>query len=317
MKARYLRLLPMRFPFSLVPFLCVFCFSLLNPPSRANANPVTDAEAALARLEERVGKAPTDRERLAASDSIEAVLISVFDAEETFTYAFPALKNTGALRSPDGAFRLFNWNVPMHDGTHAYRALILFPDGEYRALRGAQSPDKASEQKVLRGEDWYGALVYQIHPVKHKRDTFYTLMAWEGHNRVSTKKILDVLWFGKNRAPMFGKPVFVHEDQTYTRRVFEFAASAQMTLTYLPAKEAIVFDDLVPLPGMAEGNLSAYVPGTLHRGYREQKGEWHFSERVDMTRPKDAETKSQFNFPDRPDLNRKRRPGNPLLPEGK
>lgn len=307
----------MRLPFLFLLVLRTLCPCVHSPLFAADSESVRLAEAAVAELEVRVGKASTDSERLAASDSIEAVLISIFPAEETFTYAFPGLKNTGALRSPDGAFRLFNWNVPMHDGSHAYRAMILFPDGEYRLLRGAQSPDRASEGKVLRGEEWYGALVYQIHPVKHKRDTFYTLMAWEGHNRVSTKKILDVLWFGKNREPMFGKPVFVHEDRTYTRRVFEFAASAQMTLTYLPAKEAIVFDDLVPLPGMAEGNLSAYVPGTLHRGYTEQKGEWHYLERVDMTRPKDAETKSQFNFPDRPDLQRKRRPGNPLLPEGK
>lgn len=292
-----------------------FCLSIRTPLSSINADPVTETEALVARLELRVGKAPTDRERLAASDSIEAAFIGAFAAEETFHYTFAALRNTGSLRPSDGAFRLFNWNVPLLDGTHVYRALILFPDGEYRILRGGQSPDAASERKILRGKEWYGALVYQIHPVTHKRKTFYTLMAWEGHDRVSTKKILDVLWFGKNREPMFGKPVFVHEDQTYTRRVFEFAASAQMTLTYLPAKEAIVFDELVPLPGMAEGNFSAYVPGTLHRGYTEQKGEWHYLERVDMTRPKGAESKSQFNFPDRPDLNRKRKPGNPLIGE--
>lgn len=296
-----------------------FCLAAAFPVraqvSKVQSQSVAEAETLIAALEQRVGQAPTDSERIAASDSIAKVLTAVFDSDDAFTYAFPAWKKMGSLTSSDGAFRLFNWNVPLHDGTYRYRALILFPDKTHRDLTGSTSPDRSSEGKIIPAGQWYGALYYQIEPVTHKRETYYTLMGWEGHNSLSSKKILDVLWFNERGEPLFGKPVFRDGDEVKMRRVFEFTKGAQMTLAYLPAKEAIVYDDLIPMPGSGEGNYSAYVPGTIHRGYRLHKGEWIYQERIDMARPKSEAGKSQFNFPERPDLNRKRKPGNPLIGE--
>lgn len=294
--------------FSCIPFF--LCFVLAFP---AKSQTVAEAEILIAALEQRVGQAPTDAERIAASDSIAEVLISIFDFDEAYTHVFPTWKKMGAMKAPDDAFRLFNWNVPLNNGTYRYRALILFPDKNYHDLTSNGSPDRGTEGKIIAAGQWYGALYYQIEPVTHKRETYYTLMGWEGHNLLSNKKILDVLWFNKRGEPVFGKPVFRDGDVVKMRRVFEFTKSAQMTLSYLPAKEAIVYDDLVPMPGMGEGNYASYVPGTTHRGYRLHKGEWIYQERIDMTRPKSDAGKAQFNFPDRPDLNRKRKPGNPLI----
>lgn len=270
-------------------------------------------EARMVNWLEAVGNAPSDRERIEASGKLTSVLLASFEREEAFTYAFPQLRRMGTMVSPDGAFRLFNWNIPMEDGTYRYRATLLFPDGSHRSLSGVGSPTLALEERVLEASDWYGALYYQIEPVKVKNETWYTLMGWEGNNKLSTKKVLDVLWFDDNRNPFFGKPIFYSAEGVKHRRVFEFAKDAKMTLAYLPAKEAIVFDLLEPLAGAAEGNYAFYAPSTSHSGYRWKKGAWHHVETIDMSRPKSEAGKAQFNFPERPDLERKRSEENPLI----
>jgi len=294
--------------FLFIPLLCCTFFTFT-----AKSQSVVDAVIAIADLEHRVGEAPTDAERLAASDSIATALISVFEEEVVFSRPFPEWNKMGTMKAPDGAFRFFNWNIPLLDGTYLYRLMILLPDGTHHDLKSTGSPDRDSENKIIPAQQWYGALYYQMEIVDHKRDTYYTLMGWDGHNALSSKKILDVLWFNKRGEPVFGKPVFRDGDELKMRRIFEFTKGAGMTLAYLRAKEAIVYDDLVPMPGMAEGNYSSYVPGTIHRGYRLQKGEWIYQEKVDMSRPASEEGKAQFNFPARPDLNRKRSTSNPLI----
>lgn len=279
----------------------------------ARAQDMQELEMRMTTWLEAIGSASSDRERIEASGKLTSLLLEAFQLEEAFTYAFPKLERMGTMVSPDKAFRIFNWNIPMEDGSYRYRATLLFPNGTYRSLSGVGSPTLALEERTLAASDWYGALYYQIEPVKVKNETWYTLMGWEGNNKLSTKKVLDVMWFDAEGNPHFGKPIFRSEEGVKHRRVFEFAKDAKMTLAFLPAKEAIVYDVLEPLAGAGEGNYAFYAPSTAHSGYRWQKGEWHHVEIIDMTRPKSDEGKAQFNFPQRPDMKRKRSEKNPLI----
>jgi hypothetical protein len=276
---------------------------------------IATLESTIAALQEQVGTAVTDAERLKASDKLHETLIGAFELDEVFVHPFPSWSKVGAMRSPDQAFRLFNWNIPKLDGSHEYRCVLLFPDKTYYSLKGKKSPGKAEEDKVINADEWYGALYYYIQPVKHKSETWYTLLGWEGHNLTSNKKVIDVLWFDNKGRPSFGKAVFKHENHTYHRRVFEYNKAAQMTLSYLPAKEAIVYNELVPQSGSSDGNYAFYMPGTAYHGYHLEKELWIHDEKVDMTRPKGDEDKPQFNFPARPDLNKVRSTQNPLSGE--
>ncbi len=294
--------------------LCLFLCSAIF--AYAQDERIEQIEAEVATLQLRIGEAPTDEERLRASEQMKEVLISSFEMEEMFNRTFPTWNKLGTLISPDNAFRLFNWNIPMKDGSYKYCALILFPDKKYRQLNGGKSLTANDERRVFTADDWYGALYYHIMPVKHRGDTFYTLMGWDGHNALSNKKMLDAMWFDKKNEPRFGKAVFNHGGKdNRMRRVFEYTKSGNMTLAYLPEKEVLVYNVLIPKPGATEGNYSMYMAGTEYDGYRLKGGEWQHEEGVDMSRPKSEENKAQFNFPARPDLNRTRSTKNPITGE--
>lgn len=272
-------------------------------------------ETRMAELQTLIGSAQTDRERIAASNELAELCRDVAKEPEAFEYAFAQAFKVNSLTSPDGAFRIFNWNVPLQDGSFQYR-LFVWPKGTKKLIEvhdhGQLTHD--DELATYGTENWYGALYYEIHPVKTDGKTVYTLVGWDGNNAISTKKVLDVLVFDGKKDLYFGYPIFEMEPGKYVnRRVFEYAEDAIMNLRWVDTKSAIVFDRLEPRVSGAEGNYAYYGPGTGYSGYKQQKGKWMLEENMDMTRPRDKSNDARFNFPDRPDFSRKRDTINPLI----
>ncbi|HKK40029.1 MAG TPA: hypothetical protein VJ949_11470, partial [Cryomorphaceae bacterium] len=272
-----------------------------------------ELESEMAALQEVVGSGSTTDERLDASAKFEDILIEAFDFKETFEYPFAALPKLVKHSPDDEEFRMFNWNIPLDEGQHAYRMYVLFPNGKYQRFDDSQELKHEDESIKLKPEDWYGALYYELHSVKVKRDTYYTLIGWDGNDELTTKKVLEVLVLEKKNKVSLGFPIFEKDDDLVYRRVFEYAKEGVMNLKWLEPKEMIIFDRLEPKTQNLEGNYAFYGPGTAHNGYEWEGGYWKLHEFIDMSRPKSSETGAQFNFPERPDLNRKREKTNPLI----
>lgn len=273
----------------------------------ARAESLDSLEAHMAGFQKEISQGATDAARQAASDSLRTLLIRAFSQKGVFEYPFEKLIRMATTTSPDGAFRLFNWNVPHLDGTQSYYAFILFPErGGYTELIDSQELKLELENKTLEPDQWYGALYYEIFPVEYKRTTYYTLMGWDGNTKLSTKKVLDVLNIDKKNKVTLGRPIYQTKDGFVQRRIFEYAESARITLRYLKPKEAIVFDRLEPEQPGLEGQYAFYIPGTAYNGYvLNRQGLWELHEFFDMSRPKSAETGAQFNFPDRVKIDRR------------
>lgn len=267
----------------------------------------------MAELHQHVGQAETDEERQAASDEMRALLLECFDEPGAFEYPFEEVFMMASITSPDGAFRLFSWHQPKTDDTHKYYAFLLFPKkGKYTELEDAAYLGHADLNRVFKGDEWYGALYYEIFPVKLKKETVYTVMGWDGNNRLSNKKVLDVMCIDKKGKVTFGRPLYQMEDTWVNRRVFEYAENVTMTLRFIENKDAIIFDQLVPSQLGMEGQYAFYGPGTEHDAYRlGRNGNWQFIENIDMSRPKDK-SGAQFNFPPKVDPTKKRSEVNPL-----
>lgn len=292
-----------------------FTFLFLVLGFLAQGQRLPELEKEMAALQNQVGNAATAEERLAASAKFEDLLTAAFGYDESFEYAFSSLPKVVKHKPEDGAFRLFNWNVPLDDDEHTYRMYLLFPNGKYTRFDDTRSLVHSDETASLSAFDWYGALYYEIHPVKIKRETYYTLVGWDGHDGLTTKKVLDVLVLGKKNKVSLGFPIFEKGGSLKHRRVFEYATDVVMNLRWLEPKKMIIFDHLEPKTQNLEGSYAFYGPSTTFDGYRWEDSQWKLSEMVDMSRPKGVESGAQFNFPDRPDLNRKREKVNPLIGE--
>lgn len=274
---------------------------------------VDAVEARIAALQSVLAEGETESERLEASEGIASIIKESSEVEGIFVHPFDELINIGVLESGDGEFRLFNWNIPLDGDRFSYRALLLFSDGEVVELKDSLELTRDLETRELNPLEWYGALYYEIHPVKKKKRKYYTLVGWDGNNSLSNKKVLDALVIDKKKNVSLGLDVFQREGMYLRRRVFEYSDKVIMTLRYVKPKEAIVFDVLEPLQAGLKGQYQFYGPSTVYSGYTlEKDGTWNLEEVIDMSRPKDAEKGAQFNFPDRPDINRQRKKVNPL-----
>lgn len=237
------------------------------------------------------------------SDRVKAVLRPVLEGDAAFDLSFAGIPIT-VVDAPDGRFRLITWNLARPDGTHRYEAMLLANDGRRRTiheLRDMTGHIPAPEAAELGPENWYGALYYDVVPVKQGGRTWYTLLGWKGQSRVETRKVIEVLSFRAGR-PRFGAPLFELPEGLRDRRirpqrrVFAYAAQASMSLRKDPAGQRIVFDHLAPSrPDLA--NDPAFLgPDLSYDAYTWDKGLWRFQRDVDardldMDRPWNAPPK--------------------------
>jgi hypothetical protein len=202
------------------------------------------------------------------------------------TYPFDSLKEIGIISSPDNLVRIVNWNLPLRDGTHQYFGYIQAFSTKLKKwqlfkLNDCSSTIKNSENYTSDHQKWFGMLYYKIIPVKHKKKKYYTLLAWDGNDKLTSKKIIDVLTFNADGTPHFGADVFKLEKKTVKRVVFEYSAQAVMSLKYNEDKKLIVFDHLAPSQSKLEGQFQYYGPDFSFDALNFSKGKWIYIPDID------------------------------------
>ncbi len=113
---------------------------------------------------------------------------------------------------------------------------------------------------VVDANFWFGATYYSIVPVQFKKETYYTLLGWNGATKMSNKKVVEILTFENNK-PVFGKPIFDYrKKKNYSRLVYEFSNSATQTLRYVPKKKYLIIESVVPPRQQDYGHPETYLP---------------------------------------------------------
>jgi len=226
--------------------------------------------------------------------AIKTDLRSLLDRPGALNASYTDLPMT-RVEAPDGAFKLFTWNLPRTDGSHLFEGFLLARTAQGQAvyeLRDMTGKITAPEVPELGPEKWYGALYYEVIPVKKGGRTYYTLLGWKGYSKAETRKVIDVLSF-KGGKPRFGAPLFSTNKETKSRikpmrRVFGYAFSVTMTLRYDPELEAIIMDHLSPHRPDLKDQWAFYGPDMTHDGYFWHKGEWWFGPEIDLREPENA-----------------------------
>ena len=245
-------------------------------------------------------------EQITPNNEFEALLRQALAYDAAFTYPFDSLgRMMGTIKSPDNAFRLFNWNLEY--GEHEeqkYHCLVMKKDprkDEYIIIELIDKSAKASYQVEFEAQtqkDWYGCLYYKIIPMEKMGGTIYTLLGWDGNNMMSNKKIIESMQFNRTDQIKFGQAIFKSEDDKTKRRViFEYTKQSVMSLKYQQTKkqEMIIFDHLSPTSPNLEGMKSWYVPDLSFDAYVLENGKWVFVPDVDARTGKKFKTK--YNDP--------------------
>ncbi len=218
--------------------------------------------------------------------AIKADMRLLLDRKEALTTSYTDLPMTH-VAAPDGAFDLFTWNLPRSDGHHDFEGFLLVRTSSGQVLyelRDMTGKLPSPEVPELGPERWYGALYYEVVPVKKGGRTYYTLLGWKGYSSAETRKVIEILSF-RNDKPRFGAPLFGKGRLRPMRRVFGYAHDVTMTLRYDPSIEAIVMDHLSPIRPDLKDQWAFYGPDMTHDGYFWHKGEWWFGPELDLRDP--------------------------------
>jgi len=271
--------------------ICLFLFSIIslnNFAQKGNNKLIAEYEDTLKLMAHIIMNAETEAEKRTANTAFITNLTEVLRYEKSFKYPFDSLPTIARILSPDNTFRIFNWLLKKENGTYEYFAIVHYHSKKYKRYEIIPLADNSTnisnaEQEGLDAKNWYGGIYYQIAYIKKAGRKYYTLLAWDGHDGYSTRKIIDVMYFsGKNKIK-FGLPIFKKNKRESQKRVIiEYDAKTSVSVKYQQKEQRIVFNHLVPPKKELEGLEEYYIPEGTFNAYQYKKGKWWLQQDIDI-----------------------------------
>ncbi|MCB0480077.1 MAG: hypothetical protein KDC83_01535 [Flavobacteriales bacterium] len=259
----------------------------LSPETKSQLESLNELRATSMRAE-------SDKERIEANNMFKSKLKNLIASNHKFP--FDSIKNFGLTHSPNKAFSFYTWNIITDDYEYTYFNWVRFKNGDLLELVD-QSKDAIDPPfETYSYKKWYGALYYEIIPIKDKKEgLYYVLLGWDGNGSESTKKVIDVMYFDEKYDEWrFGKKVFYVPFQDNYRIIMEYSAEVTMSLKYHKKRKQIVFDHLVPASVGMEGIYEYYVPDMSFDALEYRKDQWYFIQNVDV---RGEQTMENYTYP--------------------
>jgi hypothetical protein len=270
--------------YTILSILLVFC-SGISQSWAQSIIPMSRYEDSIHSLLKEIMIVKSDTQRIEINSRIENLFAEALKNGESFDYPFDSLKNISKLRSDDGFVRIINWDLPLDNGNFVYFGFIQHPDKKKKMLLFHLNDRSESiskpELKELSDKKWYGSLYYKILTNRSGKNTYYTLLGWDGNNDFTNKKIIEVITFSGNKV-IFGPQIFKMEKSMQNRLIFEFAEQVKMMLRYDENLKIIVFDHLAPEQKKFEGDYMHYGPDLSQDGLKFEKGNWKYLPNLDL-----------------------------------
>lgn len=217
---------------------------------------------------------------LSKNDNFKISLEKTLKNPDVFDYEFDSLsKFMSTVKSPDGYFRLFNWNIQLPNQKQHYECWILLEDRSIIKLLDYKNKVPNIEYESLGANNWLGALYFEIIPLIKKNKTIYTLLGWDGNDMFSNKKIIECLSFNKKNNIQFGSPLFNYPDGKNKRRViFQYNKDSYMSLKYnlIKRDKYIVFDHLSPTSPNLKDFPDWYVTDLSFDAFKWEENQWNY-----------------------------------------
>lgn len=280
--------------------ICQLSFAQL---SETDIKYYADLEDSLKHISQRVFFSKKEKNKFEANKQFIALWNEVLKDEKSMQYPFDSLKkDVSLLMAPDKKFRIITWNIIKEDQTHAFFGFIqvnnskTIKKGLFKKETTAQydvfplvdksASVKTPENYVSDPSKWFGMLYVDC--IKSD-DEFYTLIAWDGNDKLTQRKFIDVLYFKPDGTPMFGKDVFKIPGKFAKRIMFEYASEVAMSLKYNSNRKQIIFSHLAPngLDPTLEGQYQYYGPDGSFDALEMKKGKWVYEPAIDIRKDKD------------------------------
>jgi len=238
-------------------------------------------------LQKKIFTTKIDSVRFKTNAKFVHLLDEVLLNELSFYYPFDSLKEVSRLVSSDKKIRIINWNVYRNDGTQFYFGFVQWLNPKKNKYELYELFDKSvniknPENYIGDNTKWFGMLYYDM----IECGDYYTLLGWDGNDKLIARKFIDVLSFKKDGTPVFGKDVFKYPKKNPKRIMFEYSAKVVMSLRYNPTSTSIVFDHLAAKDEFSEGQSQFYGPDFSYDAFIFGHGRWNYKDDVDVKNPR-------------------------------
>lgn len=277
-------------------FVLLICLKQVNSQDKPEV--LVQYEDTLLKCFRNIIASPVDSVKMEYNKVFKDYFIMVVNQVASFDYPFDSLKNVGKIVSPDKTFRIYNWNLAYSDGSYEYFGIIQKYSKKHKRFIITELIDNSKniinpEQLILTNDNWFGALYYSIIPVKSGKNTYYTLLGWDGNNDFTTIKLIDIVSFSRSGKPKFGKNIFVLGKTKKKRIIFEFSYLASMSLRYHEKNKMIIYDHLAPSSPKYEGRYQFYGPDFSYDALYFKNGKWNYQSDIDVRNPKVKQQKKK------------------------
>ncbi len=299
----------------LIIFTSFICQSAFAQLSDAELKFYSDLEDSLQHISQRVFFSKKESNRFEFNRKLIALWNETLKDEKSMFYPFDSLKSDiSILMAPDKKFRIITWNILKEDQTHAFFGFVQVNNSK-TVKKGFLKKETTSQYEVFPLADksasvktpesyvgdpgkWFGMLYVDV--IKSDEE-FYTLIAWDGNDKLTQRKFIDVLSFKPDGTPVFGKDVFKFPGKFAKRIMFEYAGEVSMSLKYNPSRKQIIFSHLAPNtddPTM-EGQYQYYGPDGSYDALSMKKGKWVYEPAIDIRKDKDKTDNVKKPEPDK------------------
>jgi hypothetical protein len=225
-----------------------------------------------------------------ANNAFISTLQEVLQFERSFNYPFDSLKTISIKTSSDSKVRIYTWLLKKDNGSYQYFGFVHYKNKskkryEIITLNDNSENIRRPENEQLDNNNWYGALYYDIIYIKKKGRKYYTLLGWDGNNDISTKKIIDVMYFSGREKIKFGASIFKKGKTTTKRFIIEYNATSTISVRYEEKEKRIVFDHLIPMRKDLEGLHEYYIQDGTYNALKYTNGKWELKNDVAANNP--------------------------------
>ena len=269
-------------------FINIFIlFFISSSAQKGNNKLITEYEDTLKVMAHLIMNGESEEKKILANNAFIQNLTEVLQYEKSFKFPFDSLPTIARLTSPDNTFRIFNWLLKKDNGSYIYYGIVHYHNKHRKRYEVIPLIDNSenirnTEQEELDATNWYGGLYYQIAYIKKSGRKFYTLLAWDGNDGSSTKKIIDVMYFSGRNKIKFGLPIFKkNKKESQKRVILEYDSKTSVSVKYHKKNQRIVFNHLVPSRKDLLGLNEYYIPDGSFNAYSYQKGKWWLQENID------------------------------------
>ncbi|QNN43920.1 hypothetical protein [Pedobacter roseus] len=277
-----------------IKFYTLLMLGLLgtNLKAQQSTNKLGVFQDSLIKISVNAVASQSDAQKMELNGRFVKTLVEALKTPNSFSFAFDSLKNVSVIKSPDQAFRILSWYMPLENGTYRYYGAIQIntKSGPLKLFPLIDQTENIADPNIItNNQKWFGARYYEIVPVTSgNRLPYYVLLGWKGNTQATTKKVIEILSFDKENL-VFGAPVFDGKElKGKNRMIFEYAKSNAMTLKSDQKAGMIVFDHLASFDPEIKDRFEYYGSDGTFDGFKIIGGKLKLQEEVTLNNDPNA-----------------------------